>query len=100
MTDQAPETTPTAIVPAKEPTPVVTLNITVDRAKVTLGDMRFMIKTRSKEKGQTTIEEAERIFDFLERVVVGGIEDIPFDALEQVMEAVFTQINPEADIKN
>lgn len=73
------------------------LSITVDRSKVTLGDMRFMIRMRS-QKGD--IEDTERLFDFLERVVVGGIEDIPFDALTQVMEAVVSQINPESDIKN
>lgn len=88
-----------AVQPVSETTPAVTLNITVDRSKVTLGDMRFMIKMRSK-KDQNGIEDTERLFDFLERVVVGGIENIPFDALTQVMEAVVSQISPETDIKN
>lgn len=94
MTDpQVQEVTPTEA--------PVSLSIAVDRSKVTLGDMRFMIKMRSqKQKGEGALEDTERLFDFLERVVVGGIEDIPFDALTQVMEAVVSQINPESDIKN
>ena len=86
------------VVPAEAP---VSLNISIDRSKVTLGDMRFMIRMRSqKEKGEGALEDTERLFDFLDRVVIGGIEHIPFDALAQVMEAVVSQINPESDIKN
>ena len=77
----------------------VDLNISIDRSKVTLGDMRFMIRMRS-QKGDGAIEDTERLFDFLERVVIGGIENIPFEALAQVMEAVVSQINPETEVKN
>ena len=99
MTDkqEKPAEVPALNTPADAP--MVSLDISVDRSLVTLGDMRFMIKMRTK-KEKTTIEDAERIFDFLERVIIGGIEKIPFDAMEQVMEAVFTQMNPESEIKN
>lgn len=74
------------------------LNITIDRSKITLGDMRFMIHANTN-KGSLSVEDMGRVFDFLEKVVVGGIEDIPFDATEQVMEAVFSQMNPD-NVKN
>lgn len=81
-----------------EETPAVqtvqTLNIQIDRSKITLGDMRFMIRANAN-KGSLAVEDMARVFDFLDKVVIGGIEDIPFDATEQVMEAVFSQMSAE-----
>ena len=76
------------------------IQIAVDRSKLTLGDMRFISRLNGSEKGKTTPETMERMFDMLERVVVGGIEEIPYDALPGVMEAISAALNPETEIKN
>lgn len=76
------------------------LKIEVDRSKLTLGDMRFISKMNGSEKGNTSPESIERMFDMLARVVVGGIDNIPYDALPQVMDAISTALNPETDVKN
>ena len=81
-------------------TPTNEISITVDRAKLTLGDMRFIAKLNASEKGKATPETMERMFDMLERVIVGGIENIPYDALPAVMESISAALNPETEVKN
>jgi hypothetical protein len=76
----------------------VELRLDVDRSKITLGDLRF-IAQMSGNKSMSP-ETMERMFDMLERVIVGGIEHIPYDALPQVMEAVSSALNPETELKN
>lgn len=76
------------------------LNIQVDRTKITLGDLRFISKMSGGDQGKMSPEVMERMFDMLDRVIVGGIDDIPYDALTHVMEAVSASLNPETEIKN
>lgn len=91
------KTEKTATVPESQP-----LNIQVDRSKITLGDMLFMTSMKSKsERGEDGgSDTVERMLNMLNRIVVGGIEDIPFDALEDVMAAVSASLNPEEKLKN
>lgn len=80
------------------------ISIEVDRSKITLGDLRFITKMTGKDNtGKTrtmTPDGIEKMLDMLERVVIGGIEDVPYDALSSVMEAVGAALNPETEIKN
>ena len=80
------------------PTEPVALRIEIDRKKITLGDLRFI----SKMQGDKNSDPApmERMFDMLERVIVGGIEDIPYDALPAVVNALSSALSQENEIKN
>lgn len=59
------------------------LTITVDPAKMTLGDLRLLDRARAKQ-----ISDSEAL-DFFNRVIVGGVEHLPLDALEAIWGAIF-----------
>lgn len=83
-------------------TPAVDLKIEIDRSKITLGDMLFMTEMSSKsERGEDTGNGSVlRMLKMLERIIVGGIENIPYDALEDVMKAVGDSLANNPKIKN
>ena len=80
----------------------VSLKIEIDRSKITLGDMLFMTEQqdRSERKVETGPESVVRMLRMLDRIVIGGIEDIPYEALEDVMKAVGDSLSNSPKIKN
>lgn len=69
------------------------LDIVIDRTKLMLPDLALLSRIR---RGAGRDEEA---IELLDRVVVGGISTVPFDALGHVLDAVFQVVyrsaNPE-----
>ncbi|MDD2921794.1 MAG: hypothetical protein PHQ36_05855 [Anaerolineales bacterium] len=79
----------------------VSLNIQIDRGKLTLGDLRFMSSMAGKSgKNKISPESMDRMFALLDRAVIGGIDNIPLDAMPQLMDAFGEAISAETEIKN
>jgi hypothetical protein len=84
---------------APEPLPSVAeqlgeLEILIDTAKMVVTDLKLLARARRGEIGD------EEAVDFLERIVVGGVSVIPFEALGQVWGAVYAAVYGKGRAKN
>lgn len=70
------------------------LEIAIDTSRLMVPDLKFLARAR---RGEIRDEEA---VDFLERVVVGGVASVPFDALGQVWAAVYQAVYGGKRAKN
>lgn len=70
------------------------ITVEIDTAKLKVADLRFLARAR---RGEIKDEEA---LDFLNRVVVGGVEELPYDALPQIWAAVFQTVYGGKKAKN
>lgn len=69
---------------------VFDIQVKIDTSKLLIGDIRFMNRVTSMPSDDP--EDFERMMQFLDRVVVGGVDQYPMDAIPQIYEAVFSQI--------
>lgn len=82
-----------------EQTGGIRLEIEIEREALTLGDLRRMMQVavQAKAEGDESVSPAHMLdlLDTLDRVVVGGVDGLPADALIPALEAVLGAIQPK-----
>lgn len=94
MARNAPKPTEPEIVPAAEAPEAVELHLELDRSKLLITDLTLLSRAR---RNAITDEEAVAFFD---RVLIGGVSNIPLDALPDVWKAIFQTVYRSPNAKN
>jgi hypothetical protein len=79
---------------AQEPEPVQEFDIRINTHALTFGDIEMAMKF---ESGDVPVAE---ILPFLNRIVVGGVRDIPLDAMPAIMDALTKAFSEMGNPKN
>lgn len=77
----------------KAPAAQPATGITIDRAKLTIGDIRLFSELGALGGAAVPAELLGRLLAMLDRLVIGGVEDRAYDELPAIIAAVTLQLN-------
>lgn len=76
------------------------IQINLDGAKLTWGDLFFLNSFRGQEDRPMSFDETVKMGMLFDHLVVGGVENVPMEATPDILRAMHKALDERADIKN